>query len=460
MPLILKNMKQSSQFPALILFKSSLYSITLFFLISFSTLNAQITVNSLAELRMAVQESNQKIVLKPGKYNMESLDSSNRNILCSGSNNTIDLTGVYVNVPVGATKTSYIILSGNKNTFIGGEFEDTYKNGMKVITDFSAYNKDRTNLAKGLKGAAVMNVTGDDNLVTGIKLTVRGSYPYGYGSMYGIGSNNVYGLDKRCGILITGKRNTIDKTEVQQRAFGHGIYMQKEATENLIKNTLVEGEVRAYSELYKETDEKDLPFRSGYKMPLENNIPIPKDQMFSLSEDAFRMYDIPGSIRIENCTAKKMRGGIRLYLGGPATVINSTAIDCAATNFNLPSGGVITNSFGNFAYAPLSDFRLSRNGMNIELTIVPSPHAVGPHNLADVLGNNHKIVFHRSPGPIDTKLRQIVVTGKNSTITNETEYPIILAPTSSGNTIVSTGKVTDNGAGNTVNKIELKPRIK
>ena len=126
------------------------------------------------------------------------------------------------------------------------------------------------------------------------------------------------------------------------------------------------------------------------------------------------------------------------------------AIDCGHTNFNLPSGGKITGSSGNFAYAPLSDFRLSRSHQDIELTILPSPHAVGPHNLADILGDNHTIVFHRSEGPLDTDLRPIVVTGDNSTINNETEYPIILESTASGNTVVSLGPVTNRGTNNKV----------
>ncbi|GAA3510893.1 hypothetical protein GCM10022393_25680 [Aquimarina addita] len=412
---------------------------------------AQTTVSSLAELRAAVQNSNQEIVMQSGDYNLEDLASSSRNILFTGNNNTINLTGVYIDVPVGSVSSAYIIVSGDDNTIIGGEIEDTYRNGMTEVTDFSAYNQDRTNLANGLGGDAVMNIEGDDNLIDGLKLTTRGSYPYGYGSMYGIGSDNVYGLDKRCGILITGKRNTIDHVELQQRAFGHGIFMQGDADETVIKNTLVEGRVRATAELYQETNSFDLPYRSNYKMPLDDNAPIPTDEVHSLCEDGFRMYNIPGSITVENCTAKKMRGGVRLYLGGPATVNNTTSIDCGATNWNMPSGGNVINSSGNFAYAPLSDFRLSRSNMDIEWTIIPSPHAEGPHNLADVLGNNHNIVFHRTPGPLDSdEERAIVISGDNSTIVNETEYKIILESSASGNTIVSCGPVTDNGAGNNV----------
>ncbi|ALJ04716.1 hypothetical protein APS56_06030 [Pseudalgibacter alginicilyticus] len=432
----------------------SLFKIVFLLIWVFSiSLSAQSTiyVSSLVELSEAVQKSNQNIILKPGRYNLTELPKGYRKILCSGSNNTIDLSGVFVNAPVGSTKQSYITISGHQNTFRGGTFEDTYVNKLEEVTDFSAYNQERTTLAYGLKGQAVLDITGDDNTVINTKLTVRGSFPYGYGSIYGIGRDNVFGLDKRCGILINGKRNTIDSCEVQQRAFGHGIYMQKPADKSVIKNTLVEGRMRPSADLYTETNPKDLPVRSKYKI---KGKPIPKDIMYPLSEDGIRVYTHGGSVTVENCTVKKMRGGIRVYLASSATVINSVAIDCGATNFNLPKHGKITKSSGNFTYGPLSDFRLSKSNQDIELTILPSPHAVGPHNVADILGSNHNIVFHRTKGPIDTDLRPIVVKDNNSTIRNETEYPVILESSSSGNTVVSFGKVTDYGTNNKVTHIE------
>lgn len=423
-------------------------------MLSFQALIAEVKVNSLKELQTAVQKSGQEIKMVAGQYDLGALSEKSRSINFSGSNNTIDLTGVSVTITVGTVRTSYLVVSGNNNTIIGGEFEDVYKNGLKEITDFSAYNQDRKHLARGLRGAAVMNIEGHQNTVKGIKLTVRGSYPYGYGSIYGIGADNVYGLDKRCGILIKGVSNTLDNVEVQQRAFGHGIYMQGDADKTLIKNSLVEGRLRKSSELYQETAAKDLPNRSNYSLPLENNAPIPKDKVHSLAEDGIRMYKIPGSITVENCTVKKMRGGIRLYLGGPATVKNSTAIDCGMTNWNLPSNGKVQKSSGNFAYSPLSDFRLKRSRTAVDWTIIPSPHAIGSHNLMDLQGNNHHIILNRAKGPIDTnEKRAIVITGKNSTIINNTEYTIILEKSSTGNNVKSYGPVTDKGD-NKVSKLK------
>ena len=178
---------------------------------SFYSVNAQVHVNTLEQLHNAVQGSDQEIIMQAGNYNLEDLNVRIRVITCSGSNNTINLTGVYISVPVGCIKETYFIVSGNNNTVIGGEIEDVYRSGLTEVTDFSAYNQDRNNFAYGLSGAAVMTVSGADNLIDGIKLTVRGSFPYGYGSTYGINQYNTFGLDKRCGLLINGARNTVDK---------------------------------------------------------------------------------------------------------------------------------------------------------------------------------------------------------------------------------------------------------
>ena len=412
------------------------------------------TVDSLTDLRDAIESSNQEIVMKPGNYNITDLPSNSRNLLFSGSNNTIDLTGVYVDVPVGATtQDSYIVVDGSNNTIIGGTFEDTYASGLVNVTDFERYNQDRNTLAYGLRGDAVMSIYGDDNTVDGIKLTIRGSFPYGYGSLFGIGAGSTFGLSKRCGILIRAHGTTIDNSELQQRSFCHGIYMQSPADNTTIRNTLVEGIVRESNDMLSEGN-GSLPSLNDY-LTVDGD-PILADEVHSLSEDGIRSYNSTGSVVVENSIVKKMRGGIRLYLASSATVSNSTALDCGDTNFNMPRGGTIINAIGNFTNGPLSDFRLSRSNQNLEITILPSPNAIGAHNIADVLGNSHDIVFHRADGPEDSdETRAIVVSGNNSTIRNETEYRIILTSGTSGNTIISAGDVTDNGS-NRVSRIDLE----
>ena len=409
-----------------------------------------VKVSSVPELRSAMERSKQHIVMQPGDYEM-----GTQTFRLSGNNNTIDFTDAYFFWVVGEVGRGRMSITGNGNTIRNGEFEDVYYNGMTEVTDFTAYNQDRDRLANG--GGSNLSITGDNNRLEGFKMTVRGSYPYGYGAMFGIGKHNAVKLDKHGGIVIKAKNTVLDGVEVQQKAFCHAIFMQSPADNTVIKNCLVEGAVRETNDMYKEADSQSLPYRFDYKMPFSiageryrSDVPIPRDHVFTITEDGIRIYTGGGSVRVENTTVKKTRGGIRLYLGSGATVKNCTAIDCGSTNFNLPKGGTITGSSGNFAYGPLSDFRLGRSKQNIDMTILPSPNAMGDHNIADVQGDGHTIVFRRAPGPIDTTTRPIVVTGSNSTIRNETEYAIILAPSSSGNTVTSRGKVTDNGKNNKV----------
>ena len=415
-------------------------------------LNKAANITTLAMLRDALAGSDQKLVMEPGIYQLTDLPSNARRLLLTGSNNTIDLRGVYINVPVGSTtRESYFVIDGSNNTIIGGEFEDTYPNEIVNITDFMAYNND-ADLSFGLKGAAVMAINGNNNIIDGIKLTVRGSFPYGYGSLFGIGAGSSFGLSKRCGIVVKGDSNTIDNTQLIQRAFCHGIYLQSPADNTTVRNTYVEGAVRASNDMLAEGD-NSLPLRNNY-LDSDGN-PIIPNEVHSLSEDGIRVYTGGGSVIVENCTVTKMRGGIRLYLASSASVSNSIALDNGMTNYNMPNGGTVTQSTSNFTYAPVSDFRLSRSNQQLTLTIEASPNAVGAHNIADILGNNHNIVLLRSGGPEDTQEnRSIMVYGNNSTIRNETEYSMVLLEGTSGNTILSAGEVMDLG-NNDVSLIEL-----
>jgi hypothetical protein len=449
----------------------------------------KLEVSSLLSLKEAVVNSNQLITMKPGEYVITDLPEDSRSIVCSGSNNTINLDGVYINFPVGTCKAAHFEFSGSNNKLKGGVFEDTYQNGMSEVTDFGGYNQNRKTLAKGLKGGATITISGNENIIEGIKLTVRGSFPYGYGNMYGIGRGNATGLDKRCALLITGVGNTVDNCEFQHRAFGHVIYMQQNADKTLIKNTYIEGNVRPSNDAYKETNEGDLPKRFNYKMPIGamEGLPIPRDVMFNLTEDGIRAYNIPGSVTVENCVVKKCRGGIKLYMAkGDVKVSNSTVIDCVVEGYSVNNGGQIINCKGNAAYGPLLYMHFDKvSNQNIELTILPAPHAVGNHVFAAIKGYGHKIKLSHVEykGEFDKTLRPIVVgyparfeflttdypkvpkgyeenfkkhfgetkyQASSININNKTPYPVVLGSLSKNNKIESLGGITDLGIDNVV----------
>jgi len=277
--------------------------------------------------------------------------------------------------------------------------------------------------------------------------------------------------------------NTVDGCEFQHRAFGHVIYMQRGADKTLIKNTLIEGAVRPSNDLYKETNDGDLPRRFNYQLPIGNvkGLPIPRDVMFNLTEDGIRAYPINGSVTVENCIVKKTRGGIKLYLAkGDVVVRDCTVLDSVIEGYSLPSNGKIINCSGNAAYGPLIYMHFDGTANHqIDLKILPAPHAVGNHVFAAIRGTGHKINLTQAGSPIDTTLRPIVVgykarfqflttdyagyeanyekhygqisyTASNITITNGTDYPVILGEMSADNTITSVGPVRDIGHNNKV----------
>lgn len=58
----------------------------------------QWTVDTLEKLREAIAQSDQTIVMKEGNYLLSDLPAGSRDLIFSGSNNTVDLVGVYVEV--------------------------------------------------------------------------------------------------------------------------------------------------------------------------------------------------------------------------------------------------------------------------------------------------------------------------------------------------------------------------
>ena len=269
------------------------------------------------------------------------------------------------------------------------------------------------------------------------------------------------------------------------------IYMQRGADKTLIKNTVIEGAVRPSNDLYTETNDGDLPKRFKYELPIGHvkGLPIPRDVMLNLTEDGIRAYPIKGSVTVENCIVKKTRGGIKLYLAkGDVTVRNCTVLDCIIEGYSLPSGGKIINCSGNAAYGPLIYMHFDRTSNHqIDLTILPAPHAVGNHAFAAIRGSEHRINLTQADSPIDSTLRPIVVgykarfqflttdypelpvgyeanfdkhyknkryTASNISIKNGTEYPVILGDLSEGNTITSVGPVMDLGVNNRVSHME------
>lgn len=434
-----------------------------------------VRVSSLDELGDSFSKNDQQIVLEPGDYTL----SDRRGFRLSGSNNDIDLTGATITVPMEVASGSTLFrITGDHNTLRGGRIVDTYPDRKLEITDFGEYNQ-----GPKYGGMNEISIRGDDNRIVGVKMIVRGSFPYGYGNMFGIGAGSVVNLRKHCGIQITGDRVVIDGCHIKMEAFGHAIYVQG-GDRTTVRNTVVEGTLRPSNDCYEEKDPGDLARRFDYQIQWPEDvrgIAIPRDHMINCTEDGIRAYKGAGEMTVDNCVVSKTRGGIKLYMARSARVDRCKVTDCVVQGYSLPSRGVITNSSGNAAYGPLlyvhSD---SHSDQRVDLRVLPSPHSLGDHPLAAIKGRGHSIKLTPSEAAESETPRPIIVgypmrfdflsvdypdvpagleehfekfspktyRATGITIENQTSHPVVLGELSRENTISSVGPVRDLGIDN------------
>ena len=436
--------------------KLRIFIICVLFFMTNAQAFSQTVVNSLVELRSAVQNSDQSIVLEPGTYNITDIqDNDDRYILVSGDNNTIDITGCTIFFPVEFnTPEAHFYFSGKGNTLLGGRIENNYNDGTTEITDFVGYNVDRSNLSNG--GKPHMVIAGDDTTIIGTEIIVRGSFPYGYGSYFGINGHSSFGLEKRGGIQVNSTNTVIDGVYMQMDAYGHGIYIgpgEGAVSDNtIIRNTTMIGQVRLTNDMLAESGSDSLMERNDYK-DVDGN-PIPENEAESMGEDGIRAYGDAGDILVENCVVRGMRSGVRLlFAGGDTKVINTVSTDNRISNYDIYRGGSIEGSTANFTYGPALTISRFHGGQKVDLTLESSPEAVGDHDIANI-ERDVDVIFRRVPdSPIDTDEDRVIrVSASGVNITNNTEYTILLEEGTSGNEIISCGPVIDNGSNNvTVN---------
>ncbi|MGE9270067.1 MAG: right-handed parallel beta-helix repeat-containing protein, partial [Verrucomicrobiales bacterium] len=435
-----------------------------------------------------------------GVYQLEDLVEDRVGFHFSGSDNHFDLSGVKIYTPIsvyGREKSASrrsrsrggfgtIDVSGDRVQLEGGTFENLYPRPLGPITDFGSYNQDVD--LRPWRGVTEVRLRGDDLRVSNCRFTVRGSFPYGYGNIYGIGQNSAVPLRKHSGILITGDRVDIDRCSVKMEAFGHAIFVQG-GDQITVRNCDVEGGVRPSNDLYQETHPEDLARRFHYQIQWPENVrglPIPRDHMINLTEDGIRAYSGTGHITVENCKVTRCRGGIKLYMAKSATVRGCEVRDCVIQGYSIPSRGTIERSRGNAAYGPLLYVHMdSHTSQQIDLEVLPAPHALGDHPLAAIKGRKHRIrLWSRqpiSPG----ELRPIIVgyplrfdflsqaypdvpegyeahferyapdryRAEGIHLRNETHHPVVMGSLSTKNRVESRGVV--RGAGQTNEVIPL-----
>lgn len=334
------------------------------------------SIDSLSELESYLDQSNQCVEMAPGTYTFDSSNTgpgqlfSNPSILkFTGSNNTFIFDGVTFQF-----QTENMRAFGRvdvRNFHVFGE-NNSFRNLTMV---------DLGDNAPSLRAQAML-LDGVNNTVEGFDISTRGSFPYGYGDIFGKGGGSVIGHTKHSGILILGESITLRNTSLFMRSYGHGIFMQG-AVDTLIDGCHVEGELSTVNTVLAEEGSgsaaDNVDFLTVWGFNLKD---LGRDYRFSLQEDGIRAYPAgnpegfpdgrnTGDITVLNSTVKFMRSGVTVGLARSGThyVENVTSL-ANESGFWLGDNGVIVNSRGDTSVGPLITEDIRRGNTVGEITVL------------------------------------------------------------------------------------------
>lgn len=416
-----------------------------------------VSVSSLAELTQAAGRSGQLVTMKPGLYRLIDCIPPGaipgrrerkewQFLTFGGSNNVFRLDGVTIEVDTALRAalrppihTDEFSISGSSNELIG-----------LTITNIG----DGTSM-----GGAVLGVTGKGNTLRDCVLHVRGSFPYGYGDLFGKGGPDIIGPLKKSGVHITGDGTSLFGCRLHMRSFGHGFYIQEDAGDVRFENCHVEGAMRPTDEMLAETSgpASKVGFRTVAKNRLGENRVTP-GYMKALSEDGFRTYGQHKNLSFKNCTAKSMRGGFELRSKTAVRLENCAAIGCER-GFWVSGGASLVRCQGDARYGPL--LFAEGEGAALELELISAESPMNVHALAIIQGAAHKVTIRPSPdGGRDRPLPIMVGYGapgmgegmspipekacRDLSLRNETSMPVVIGARARGGEVLTRGRIQEN----------------
>ncbi|QDU88872.1 Autotransporter-associated beta strand repeat protein [Pirellulimonas nuda] len=471
---------------------------------------AQLVANSLAELRsygLSVNNSTITLsatggdphpvtgVVTPGQYWINGNHIANPTnsmptfMELSGTGNTYNLSGATINLDTRKldgfgralghdSGIEVVKISGTGNTV----------NGLN-LTGYDLALDTAPNAQRYADWAAVyVQMTGDNNSVNGANVLTRGSYPYGYGDVFGKGARvdpqgspaDEGGLPwiahrKTSAFQVIDATNAvIDDMHLEVKAYGHGFFVQGTSTNTTLTNSTVTGE------LFSSNDVINLPLYQEYGFTSHGN-ELPPDIMISGAEDGVRMYTGPVGLTVDNVVVTNMRTGFSTALGKGTMTLNNVEAYGTENAFNLTSNTTITNAKGDIANGPLIyipydnvsnstvdielvgdvpqgvDWAVAYlNGNNLDVAISSDlPAGALPADSMVRLGqkfyNNWRDSNHPT-GPDDGAADYI-----NSEFHNNTNQLLVLGEDVTGNTGSSNGGVITNGKNNYYDGISLVP---
>jgi hypothetical protein len=419
----------------------------------------EIRISSLKELSEFAALSGNSVTMEPGKYPITDLltpeeiarrkrEKAFAIIDFSGSDNTFLLNGVVIEYDT-AVRTALrppqhsneFLITGNSNRM----------QGLSINCSGDGTSP----------GGALFAISGKSNTLHDCTLLSRGSYPYGYGDLFGKGgAGTTIGHAKHSGLLITGDGTRLLSCRLFMHSFGHGYFLQEDAADVTLDGCTVEGVVRPSDEILAETEgpAQKIDFRTTMKTRGGKNVVLP-GYMKSLSEDGFRTYgDHPGLV-MKNCTSTNMRGGFEIRSKDAAILESCSAIG-NERGFWISNNAVLKNCKGDARYGPL--LYVEGSGASVDLTLLPeSKPGITVHNLAAIYGKDNRISIKPALGRERQPAIPIMIgygpppAGENMsnfgerdasgiTLENLTTMPIIIGEKAKDCAITSKGKIAEN----------------
>jgi hypothetical protein len=435
-----------------------------------------ITINSIEELTKVLAKSDINVVMTPGVYAIGPDDVTSGLLPDStifeitGKNCNYDFTGVTFEFDTAIFR-SYGKVEVIEMRVVGQN--NVIKNlTMADIGDGNPY-----------KTALGVQLDGLDNRIEGLHISARGSFPYGYGDIFGKGAGSVIFHYKHSSILVRGERNHLKNCTVVQKCYGHGVFVQGGI------DTLIEG-CHLYGDTPRTTDDVLAELGTGSRADQVGfmtawGYKLTAGWMFSKQEDGIRAYNTGAhyltgetthtkNMRVLDCTINNFRSGVTIgFCDGIKYVEN-----CVATGtenaFWVGSEGVVKNCSGDAIYGPLYATAYSTDSnSSIDLTLIDSEREVYGRHPVLYLGGNGLTVSLKSTETNPKKNIDILVSGIrqsirfeegrdatyykqdaiNMVLKNHTNYSVILNENSKSSTVESCANVVNNGTGNTITNV-------
>ncbi|UXP32607.1 hypothetical protein N6H18_01310 [Reichenbachiella agarivorans] len=368
---------------------------------------ADIQVSSLADLAKYASESGNVVTLQAGIYPLTdylTMDSMRirhdrkqfQYINFSGNDNIFNLEGVEIivdtelrialNPPIHSDE---FLIMGSNNSFAG--------------LTIRCVGEDTS------PGGTVLQVAGRGNVLKNITIYVSGSYPYGYGDLFGKGkaSETVIRHQKHSGLLVTGSDTKLYQCKLYNRSFGHCFFVQKDAENVYFEDCYAEGEVRSTDDILAETSGPafDADFRT-WTQNRDGEYVVTSGYMKSLCEDGFRTYGQIKNIHFKNCTAKNTRAGFELRTNEGIRLENCKTIGTERAYW-IGDDAIVKNCSGDANYGPL--MFVEGSNVNVELTVDPAESDRLVHALVTIQGSNNKIVLKSQNGNKRTTALPILI---------------------------------------------------